>query len=65
MATNAALVASIVANPSKHFIDKQKKLDATMDKMIANRINFEDQLTGSGRELDDSRGYGKGKNQGD
>jgi hypothetical protein len=63
--TNAALVASIVSNPSVHFVDKQEKMNLSMDKMIQNKINFSKQQTGLARDVDDSRGYGKGKNQGD
>ena len=63
--TNHALIASILANPSAHFVDKKEKMNRTIDKMIDNHVILLDQQTGIGREIDDSRGYGKGKNQGD
>ena len=68
MATNTALVASIVANPSAHFVDKIHKMDRTIDKMCSNHASkIEQGMTGNMQTIDSAelRGYGKGKNQGD
>jgi hypothetical protein len=65
MATNSALVASIVANPSVHQVNREYKMHATMDVMICNHEKKEAHRTGLAIERGNLRGYGKGKNQGD
>jgi len=68
MATNSALVASIIADTSAHLVNRDEKMSRTLDKMCSNHAsNIEKGVTGHviNRDAAELRGYGNGRKQGD
>jgi len=76
---NAELILDIVNNPSRHIVNREEKMNRTLDVMAANRAKKEPQLEpqlerfnseiGNYTERDEAkaRGYGTrtGRKQGD
>ena len=62
MATNLDLVASIVANPAAHAVNREKKMDATIDVMCKNLEVRHSMKLEVALPLNESevRGYGTG-----
>ena len=68
MATNAALIASIISDTSAHLVNRDEKMSRTLDKMCSNHASkIEKGVTGRiiNRDAAELRGYGNGRNQGD
>ena len=66
MTTNLDLVAAIAANTSAHLVNREDKINRTIDVMCA---NAEKQITrrmnSVPSKFDSSRGYGQGRKMGD
>lgn len=65
MQANSEIVESILNNPSAHIVNRAEKMGRTLDKMCVNHVIKQSQVTNEARAIDESKGYGKGRNQGD
>jgi hypothetical protein len=66
MSSYAALIKLIASNPSAHAVNREEKMDATIDAMCKN-LEFRHKVN-SGINVSSSlgdRGYGKGRKMGD
>ncbi len=68
MNNHKLLALDIINNPSSHLVNRDDKMNATIDKMVENLVDNEIKLNKmSGSSALDNRGYGlkHGRNTGD
>jgi hypothetical protein len=66
MSAYAALIKSIASNPSAHAVNREEKMDATIEAMCQN-LDFRHKVN-SGINVNSGsgdRGYGQGRKMGD
>jgi len=66
MTTNLDLVAAIAANTSAHLVNREDKINRTIDVMCANaEKKITRRMNSVAGKFDSSRGYGQGRKMGD